>query len=138
MLGMPAGDINVYSSKDSKCPSCGGKLVFDPVGQVLKCGFCGNTYTPEKLELLNLLPEIDKGAAGEKEDDKCAIVCDNCGAELITDKNTSATCCSFCGSPARKLRRFSAEHARMRSRASLGAQEMCGVMRQFWKTMSSA
>ena len=83
MLGMPAEDMNIYSSKDSKCPSCGGKLVFDPVGQVLKCGFCGNTYTPEKLELLNLLPEIDKGAAGENEDDKCAIVCDNCGAELI-------------------------------------------------------
>lgn len=100
MPGVPAEDINVYSSKDSKCPSCGGKLVFDPVGQVLKCGFCGNTYTPEKLELLNLLPDIDKGAADEKEGDKCAIVCDNCGAELITDKNTSATCCSFCGSPA--------------------------------------
>ena len=106
MLGMPAEDMNIYSSKDSKCPSCGGKLVFDPVGQVLKCGFCGNTYTPEKLELLNLLPEIDKGAAGEKEDDKCAIVCDNCGAELITDKNTSATCCSFCGSPAIITRRL--------------------------------
>lgn len=106
MLGMPAEDMNIYSSKDSKCPSCGGKLVFDPVGQVLKCGFCGNTYTPEKLELLNLLPEIDKGAAGEKEDDKCVIVCDNCGAELITDKNTSATCCSFCGSPAIITRRL--------------------------------
>ena len=106
MLGMPAEDMNIYSSKDSKCPSCGGKLVFDPVGQVLKCGFCGNTYTPEKLELLNLLPEIDKGAAGENEDDKCAIVCDNCGAELITDKNTSATCCSFCGSPAIITRRL--------------------------------
>lgn len=100
MEGLYSENNNVYSSKDSKCPSCGGKLVFDPVGQVLKCGFCGNTYTPEKLELLNLLPDIDKGAADEKEDDKCAIVCDNCGAELITDKNTSATCCSFCGSPA--------------------------------------
>ena len=100
MEGLYSENNNVYSSKDSKCPSCGGKLVFDPVGQVLKCGFCGNTFTPEKIELLNLLPEIDTGAADEKEDDKCAIVCDNCGAELITDKNTSATCCSFCGSPA--------------------------------------
>lgn len=100
MLGVSEEKISVYSSNDTKCPSCGGKLVFDPVGQVLKCDFCGNTYTPEKFELIQQLPELDMGAADEREDDKCAIVCDNCGAMLITDKNTSATCCSFCGSPA--------------------------------------
>lgn len=104
--GASAEGINVISSKDSKCPSCGGKLVFDPVGQVLKCGFCGNNYTPEKIELLKQLPEIDTGAADENEDDKSEIVCDNCGAVLITDRNTSATSCSFCGSPAIITRRL--------------------------------
>ncbi len=96
-----------FSSKDSKCPSCGGKLLFEPVQQVLKCGFCGNTYTPEKFELLQQIPEVDTGEADEAEDDKCEIVCDSCGAVLITDKNTSATSCSFCGSPAIISRRLS-------------------------------
>ena len=100
-------DLKDISTRDSKCPSCGGKLVFDPVEQHLKCSFCGNSYSPEKFELLQLLPEIDNGEADETEDDKCEIVCDNCGAVLITDKNTSATACSFCGSPAIISRRLS-------------------------------
>lgn len=100
-------DQEVYSSKDSKCPSCGGKLLFDPQSQKLKCGFCGNIYTPEKLSLLSQIPEIDADDADMEEDDKCEIVCDSCGAVLITDKNTSATSCSFCGSPAIISRRLS-------------------------------
>ena len=107
MDGVSAEDIRVYSSNDTKCPSCGGRLVFEPVEQMLKCGFCGNTYTPEKIELLQQLPEIDTGAADENEDDKCEIVCDSCGAVLITDKNTAATSCSFCGSPVIITRRLS-------------------------------
>ena len=79
MEGVLSEDFRVYSSSDTKCPSCGGKLIFEPVEQMLKCGFCGNTYTPEKIELLKQLPEIDTGAADGKEDDKCEIVCDNCG-----------------------------------------------------------
>ncbi|MCR4556377.1 MAG: hypothetical protein K5779_00950 [Saccharofermentans sp.] len=106
MEGISAEDIRVYSSNDTKCPSCGGKLVFEPVEQMLKCDFCGNTYTPEKLELLSQLPDIDAGAADENEDDKCEIVCNSCGAVLITDKNTAATSCSFCGSPAIISRRL--------------------------------
>lgn len=96
-----------FSSKDSKCPSCGGRLIFDPVEQMLRCDFCGNRYSPEKLELLMQIPEVDVGEADENEEDKCEIVCDSCGAVLITDKNTSATTCSFCGSPALISRRLS-------------------------------
>ena len=96
-----------YSSKDSKCPSCGGRLIFNPQDQRLKCDFCGNTYSPEKIELLLQFPDLDTGDADENEDDKCEIVCDSCGAVLITDKNTAATSCSFCGSPAIISRRLS-------------------------------
>ena len=41
-----------YSTNDSKCPSCGGRLIFDPEKQLLCCDFCGNDYSPEKIELL--------------------------------------------------------------------------------------
>ena len=107
MENMSPKDYKEFSSKDSKCPSCGGKLIFDPQNQNLKCDFCGNTYSPEKLELLLQLPEFDTGDADENEDEQCEIVCDSCGAVLITDKNTSATSCSFCGSPAIISRRLS-------------------------------
>ena len=96
-----------YSAKDSKCPSCGGRLIFDPEKQLLCCDFCGNDYSPEKIELLLQIPEIDEGEAGENEEDKCELVCDSCGAVLISDKNTSATTCTFCGSPAIITRRLS-------------------------------
>lgn len=96
-----------HSSKDSKCPSCGGRLLFDPEKQLLCCDFCGNEYSPEKIELLLQIPEIDAGEAGEKEEDKCELVCDSCGAVLIAEKDTSATTCSFCGSPAIITRRLS-------------------------------
>lgn len=100
-------DMDNYSAKDTKCPGCGGKLIFDPEQQLLCCDFCGNTYSPEKIELLLQIPEIDEGDAGESEEDKCELVCDSCGAVLITDKNTSATTCTFCGSPAIITRRLS-------------------------------
>ena len=95
------------SSRDVKCPSCGGKLLFDPVEQMVKCDFCGNRYSPEKIDLMLQLPEIDAGEADENEEDKLEIVCDSCGAVLITDKNTAATSCTFCGSPAIITRRLS-------------------------------
>lgn len=88
------------SSRSYNCPACGGKLIFDTEGQVLLCRFCGSDYRPEKLDLLEQIREIDKEDAGENELDKCEVICDNCGASLITDKDTSATFCTFCGSPA--------------------------------------
>ncbi len=33
------------------------------------------------------------------DDDSSQFVCGNCGAAVITDKNTTATFCAFCGSP---------------------------------------
>ena len=100
-------ELKNHSSKDSKCPSCGGKLLFDPGLQKLKCGFCGNSFSPEKISLMEQITEIDAADADGTEDDKCEIVCDSCGAVLITDKNTAATSCSFCGSPAIITRRLS-------------------------------
>ena len=99
-------ELKVYASKAHNCPSCGGKLVFDPQQGLLNCSFCGNNYKPEKLQLLQQIRKSDTGEADETEEDKCEIVCDSCGAVLITDNNTAATFCSFCGSPAIISRRL--------------------------------
>ena len=88
------------SSRSYNCPACGGKLVFNTEGQIMECKFCGSDYRPEKLELLEQIRAIDTEEADALEEDKCEIICDNCGASLITEKDTSATFCTFCGSPA--------------------------------------
>ena len=43
---------------------------------------------------------------------------------------------TFCGFPARKTRMFSAVMSMMRWRLSFGAQEICGVMMQFFAVRS--
>ncbi len=86
-------------SVSRKCPGCGGNLVFSVKDQALTCSFCGNAYSPEKLELIEWVRVFDKDSSDEKEDDKNEIVCGSCGARVITEKNTSATFCAFCGSP---------------------------------------
>lgn len=97
----------IFSSVTHKCPSCGGKLIFNPEIQLLSCSFCENTYSPEKLEILEQIRPTDTGTADETEEDKSEIVCDNCGAVLITDNDTVSTFCAFCGSPAVITRRLS-------------------------------
>lgn len=81
-----------------KCPYCGSNLIYSAEEQMLSCSFCGNSVTPEKLELLSMVTVPDKGEADENED-RQEIICNSCGAKIITDKNTSATFCAFCGSP---------------------------------------
>ena len=99
---------NTADSK--KCPSCGGNLIFNSDEQMLVCYFCGGSFSPEKLDLLSTITVFDTEESGEEEEDKTEIVCGACGASIITDKNTSATFCAFCGSPSlvtnRLTRRF--------------------------------
>ena len=100
-------EARVITSETHKCPSCGGKLIFNPEIQLLICNFCENTYSPGKLELLEQIRPADTGEADEAEEDKNEVVCDNCGAVLITDNDTTSTFCAFCGSPAVITRRLS-------------------------------
>ncbi len=81
-----------------KCPYCGGNLVYSAEEQLLKCSFCGNDITVEKLALLSQIVTPDQGEA-EEDEDRQEIICNSCGAKIITDKVTSATFCAFCGSP---------------------------------------
>lgn len=90
-----------------KCPSCGGNLVFSTDDQGLTCSFCGNVFDPGKLDLMDLIKELDKDDSTDLENDKNEIVCGACGAHVITDKNTTATFCAFCGSPSLVTQRLS-------------------------------
>lgn len=96
-------------AKTSQCPGCGAPIRYDAKTKMVICDSCGSSYDPGTIRLLGKLDIKDQGAADEREEDKREIVCDSCGAILVTDENTSATECAFCGSPALVIRRLTRE-----------------------------
>lgn len=98
---------------DYKCKNCGGELAFDPASGKLKCKFCDTIYDLSEYEDQPAKPPVFKedNIAVEKGFDKATddttdvkedlrlYQCSNCGAELVTDKTTTATSCVFCNHP---------------------------------------
>ncbi len=89
-----------------KCPSCTHPLVYGVEGR-LKCEACGNTYDVEDMELLygdgSAEKEFDWGdykkkfcESSEKLTDTVVYSCRYCGAEIETERTTSATRCPYC------------------------------------------
>lgn len=73
-----------------KCPNCGNDMAFDSESGTLTCGSCN------RQENIESLPDEYITSTFSEEDAK-EYVCNNCGAVIITDADTTATNCSFCG-----------------------------------------
>ncbi|MBS4173157.1 TFIIB-type zinc ribbon-containing protein [Bacillus sp. FJAT-49736] len=74
-----------------KCPGCGNDMNFDSASGNLSCEACG------RQENIENYPE-DLISARFSVDEAKEYHCENCGAVLITEAETVATTCSFCGS----------------------------------------
>ena len=103
----PSGTIS------RKCANCAGNLTYDAVIGSLVCHMCGKIYESGSLKengsfaLSFREKEYEKDEDIEAEDlDKVEFVCDSCGAQIVTDTNTTATFCAFCGSPTLMSRRL--------------------------------
>lgn len=70
-----------------KCPDCGDDMEFDTNSGMLFCKSCGRK---DRIENYTDYPTFS-------EEDGKQYQCKNCGAVLITDRDTTATKCSFCG-----------------------------------------
>ena len=99
-------EVDVFSANSAKCPNCASNIFFNEKIGRLVCSFCGGIFTPETLEPVGYIEKRDIDEAGEEENNKQEFVCDSCGATLVTDYNTSATFCAFCGSPSLLGRRL--------------------------------
>lgn len=89
------------NATDHKCPACSASLPFDPATGTWKCEYCATTYTLEELERFeakNSERETRKNKFSGKKMDVDEYSCPNCGAKIITDENTAATFCVYCGS----------------------------------------
>ncbi len=85
------------------CPNCGANIKFDPATQMMKCAYCDTQIAPFDYMHAKSADE-EKGIdldrvieAGEEEFEVTYYTCPQCGGELITEDNTAATFCSFCG-----------------------------------------
>ncbi|HPE39084.1 MAG TPA: hypothetical protein PK567_06320 [Bacillota bacterium] len=90
-----------------KCPNCSASLRFDADAQQLVCDFCGASIDPDTIttnpdETISFTSREEPKSDADTWDDteSQAFICNSCGATVITDKNTTATFCAFCGSPA--------------------------------------
>lgn len=108
--------ISVFSSNAKKCPSCGANLIFNPRAEGLACTSCGCVFDPKTMDMKWSMgmtnPELEYGIDDVLSNDdqgRVEIVCNSCGAQIVTDKNTSSTVCTFCGSPALITRRLTRE-----------------------------
>lgn len=107
------------------CPNCGGPLEFSPGTAKVTCPYCDTEFEVAKIEELFAKQEKmaaeaqaakeakwDTANAGsEWSEDEAArlqtFTCSSCGAELVSDGNTMATECCYCGNPTMLPSRFS-------------------------------
>lgn len=98
-----------------KCPDCGADMVFDSKSGMLSCPSCGlyrdvESMTPPESDAIKNTLEAEGEVFGDFEDfqeeirtktfesdEAVQYQCNNCGAVIMTDADTTATTCSFCG-----------------------------------------
>ena len=79
---------------DYKCPSCSAPLLYNPETQSWKCEYCFSDY---KLEDLKKNEAEFEDLDNTETIDVDEYTCSSCGAKIVTDENTTATFCVYCG-----------------------------------------
>ena len=87
-------------------------MAFDGEKGTLSCEYCGKDLPVEEMEQSLNQEEYEALEPQAVEDDGAFKVyrCASCGAEMLTDEHTSATVCSFCGSPGLLEDRLTGQH----------------------------
>ena len=112
------------TSVSYKCPNCGAPLSYLPSTDHVTCEYCGTTFDTDVIEEMFQKAQ-ERAAAAEREQEEQwateaagagwteeeaaglhAFHCSACGAELVTDANTMATECCYCGNPTMLPARF--------------------------------
>ncbi len=103
-------------AREYKCPNCAGSVNFDAGTQQMKCPYCDATFEVDAVkefqddqaheaaedfswEAYDQNSGSGDWAEGET-DNMRQFRCQSCGGEIITDANTAATSCPYCGNAA--------------------------------------
>jgi DNA-directed RNA polymerase subunit RPC12/RpoP len=94
-----------------KCPHCGASVEFDSATQNMKCPYCDSEFDVEALKNMDSRLDVQKPDEfnwdnehrdewDESEQAQMSVyICHSCGAEIVSDENTAATECIYCGNP---------------------------------------
>ena len=84
-----------------ECPNCNANLKFDIPTQKMLCEHCGTSMDPYAFQKSRDAEEHTSTetvyTVEEQEYEVTVFTCPQCGGELISDDNTAATFCNFCG-----------------------------------------
>ncbi len=95
-----------------KCPCCDAGLIFDQASQRMVCPYCDNSFEPETVRAYmeqrsrqnsSTVSWDKQNTQTMSQEENAALqcfVCQSCGGELLTDHQTAATFCPYCGNPA--------------------------------------
>lgn len=113
------------TSVSYRCPNCDAPLSFSPGQGKVTCDYCDTDFEVGTIEELFRKKEELAAKAADARDAKWetdgageewteaeaaalhSFACSSCGAELVTDENTMATECCYCGNPTMIPQRFS-------------------------------
>lgn len=88
-----------------KCPNCDANLNYNPKNKNWVCDYCGSKFTLDELKAneanykstsVAKSEELKKDNSNKKQQEIDEYICEDCGAKIIADKNTSATFCVYC------------------------------------------
>lgn len=94
-----------------KCPACMGPLHLGTESGMLECDYCGSKFEVAEIEA-GMKEQNEEAAAameeggqdqwasqswGAEAEGMKSYGCPSCGAQLVCDANTAATCCPYCG-----------------------------------------
>lgn len=85
-----------------RCKGCGANLIFDAQTQSWKCEQCGSTYSLDDLKKNTADSNINSNnqeITSIEQPNLTVYRCQSCGAEMVTDENTTATFCVYCHNP---------------------------------------
>lgn len=95
----------------TKCPNCGGPLLFEPKDQKFHCQYCQSSFTEAEVTAIAAKqeeakvkdvesPESVKVADDSEETADVGIfLCPSCGAQIVTEATTASTFCYYCHNP---------------------------------------
>lgn len=90
---------------DVKCPNCASPLKYNATSKIFKCEYCGSSFTGDELEK----PKNENFNENLDTSEYVTYYCADCGAEIVADKETSATFCVYCGNTAILKNKLSGE-----------------------------
>ena len=94
-----------------KCPCCDGALIFGTENQNMVCPFCDNSFDIDTVKAYNeqknkknessvsWQEQSTDSLSGDEENQLHSFLCPTCAGELLTDLQTVATFCPYCGNP---------------------------------------